>query len=172
VHAGAALGAMVGIARAARSPASETAVLAAGAWSIWLLAPPGPWRWGALAALGLGWAGLVARVARGRRTALVVGALLALVAAVGLATGPFAWLARAALAAAAVVGLAAFLRGWANGWLALGAAAATALAASSGGALGPVLAMLVAGMATTAVSWVALRAARAADRESESAAIW
>lgn len=169
VHAAVSVATMIGIARAARSPVSETALLAACAWSVWLLAPGGPWRWGALIALGVAWALLAGRVAAGRRTAIVAGTSLALLAGVGLSTGPWAWPARAALAGAAGAGLVAFLRGRANGWLALSAAAATALAASvAGSTLGPALAMLVSGLSTTVVSWVALRAARAPKPSGET----
>ena len=78
----------------------------------------------------------------------------------GWPAGPWAWPTRAGLAAVAVLGLGAFLRGRANYWLALGAGAATALAASvAGDVVGPALALLVGGLATMAVSWVALRSA-------------
>ena len=59
------------------------------------------------------------------------------------------------------MGLGLFLRGRANYWLALGAGAATALAASvAGDVVGPSLALLVGGLATMVVSWIALRSAR------------
>ena len=54
-----------------------------------------------------------------------------------------------------------FLRGWANPWLALGAGAATALAASVAGAvIGPALALVFGGLATMIVSAIALRGTR------------
>ena len=87
--------------------------------------------------------------------------MLALASAVGLAQGSWSWPVRGALAAVAVAGLGLFLRGRANHWLALGAGAATALAASvAGGVLGPALALLVGGLATMGVSAIALRGTR------------
>ncbi len=131
------------------------------AWAAWVVVPPGPGTWAFLAGLGVVWAGLGMRWARGRRTAMGLGAALALVASVGMAAGPWAWPTRAALAAAAILGLGAFLRGRANYWLALGAGAATALAASvAGDVVGPALALLLGGLATMVVSWIALRSAR------------
>ena len=60
-----------------------------------------------------------------------------------------------------VLGLVAFVRGRGNLWLARGAGASTALAASVAGAVvEPAIALLVGGLATMAVSWVALRSAR------------
>ena len=145
----------------ARTPVSESGLLAALAWSAWVVVPPGPGTWAFLVGVGVAWGVLGMRVARGRRTAMAVGVGLALVASVGMAGGPWAWPTRAALAAVAVLGLVAFLRGRANHWLALGAAAATALAASvAGDVVGPALALLVGGLATMAVSWIALRSAR------------
>jgi hypothetical protein len=92
---------------------------------------------------------------------MALGAALALVASVGMAAGPWAWPTRAALAAVAILGLGAFLRGRANYWLALGAGAATALAASvAGHVVGPALALLLGGLATMVVSWVALHGTR------------
>ncbi len=146
---------------AARSPLSETALLASLAWAVWVLVPPGPGTWAGLVGLGVAWVALGARVARGSRTAAVAGALVALTAAVGLADGPWTWWVRAALAGVAAFGLGAFLRGWANPWLALGAGAATALAASVAGAvIGPALALVVGGLATMIVSAIALRGTR------------
>ena len=49
---------------------------------------PGPGTWAVLVGLGVAWAGLGMRWARGRRTAMVLGAALALVASVGMAGGP------------------------------------------------------------------------------------
>lgn len=145
----------------ARTPVSESGLLAAVAWSAWVVVPPGPGTWAFLVGAGIAWGVLGMRVARGRRTAMALGVGLALVASVGMAGGPWAWPTRAALAATAVLGLVAFLRGRANHWLALGAAAATALAASvAGDVVGPALALLVGGLATMAVSWIALRSAR------------
>ncbi|HYN55888.1 MAG TPA: hypothetical protein VES03_01700 [Motilibacterales bacterium] len=155
--------AMVLVNLVARTPVSESGLLGALAWSAWIAVPPGPGTWALLVGLGVAWGAVGMRVARGRRTAMVVGAALALVASVGMAAGPWAWPTRAALAAVAVLGLGAFLRGRANHWLALGAAAATALAASvAGDVVGPALALLVGGLATMAVSWIALRSARRA----------
>jgi hypothetical protein len=86
---------------------------------------------------------------------------LALGAAVGLAQGQWAWPVRGALTALVAVGLIRFLRGGEGAWLALGAGAATALAGSwAGGTLGPVVALILAGMATMAVSGIALRSTR------------
>jgi hypothetical protein len=145
----------------ARTPLAETALLAAAAWAAWLVVPAGPAIWVVLVGLGAAWALAGTRCARGRRTAAVAGTGLALVASVGLAAGPWAWWARAGLIALTIGGLGAFLRGHANHWLALGAGAATALAASVAGAtLGPALALLVGGLATMAVSGIALRSAR------------
>ena len=144
-----------------RTPVSEAGLLGALAWVAWVVVPPGPGTWAFLVGLGVVWAGLGVRWARGRRTSMVLGATLALVASVGMAAGPWAWPTRAGLAAAAVLGLGAFLRGRANYWLALGAGAATALAASvAGDVVGPALALLVGGLATMVVSWIALRSAR------------
>ncbi len=145
----------------ARSPLAECGLLLALAWAAWVVVPPGPGTWAVLAGLGVAWAALGSRWARGRRTAVVLGAGMALACSVGMATGPWAWPTRAALAVVAVVGLVAFLRGRANAWLALGAGAATALAASvAGDVVGPALALLVGGVATMVVSGVALRGAR------------
>lgn len=147
----------------ARTPVSESALLGALAWVAWVATPPGPGTWAVLVGLGAAWAaaGLGARWARGRRTALVLGSTLALLASVGMAAGPWAVPTRAALGVVVVLGLGGFLRGRANHWLALGAGAATALAASvAGDVVGPALALLVGGLATMAVSWIALRAAR------------
>jgi hypothetical protein len=145
----------------ARSPLSECGLLGALVWATWVVVPPGPGTWAFLMGLGVAWAGLGMRWARGRRTAMVLGASLALVASVGMAAGPWAWPTRAGQAAVAVVGLGAFLRGRANYWLALGAGAATALAASvAGDVVGPALALLLGGVATMVVSWIALRSAR------------
>ncbi len=145
----------------ARTPVSESGLLAAIAWSAWMVVPPGPGTWAFLAGLGVAWAGLGIRWARGQRTAGALGAGLALVASVGMSAGPWAWPTRAMLAAVAVIGLGAFLRGRPNWWLALGAGAATALAAAVAGELvGPVLALLIGGLATMVVSWIALRSAR------------
>ena len=145
----------------ARTPVSESGLLGALVWATWVVVPPGPGTWVFLMALGAVWAGLGMRWARGRRTAMVLGAALALVASVGMAAGPWAWPTRAGQAAVAVVGLGAFLRGRANYWLALGAGAATALAASvAGDVVGPALALLLGGVATMVVSWIALRSAR------------
>ncbi len=144
-----------------RTPVSEAGLLGALAWAAWVVVPPGPGTWAFLVGLGIVWAGLSVRWARGRRTSMILGATLALVASVGMAAGPWAWPTRAGLAAAAVLGLGAFLRGRANYWLALGAGAATALAASvAGDVVGPALAQLVGGVATMIVSWIALRSAR------------
>jgi hypothetical protein len=152
---------MFGVNLVSRTPVSESGLLGALAWAAWVVVPPGPGTWAFLVALGAAWAGLGMRGARGRRTAMVLGASLALVASVGMAAGPWAWPTRAGQAAVVVLGLGAFLRGRANHWLALGAGAATALAASvAGDVVGPALALLVGGLATMAVSWIALRSAR------------
>lgn len=144
-----------------RTPLSESGLLAAVAWSAWVVVPPGPGTWAFLVGLGVIWAVVGIRWARGRRTAGVLGAGLALVASVGMSAGPWAWPTRAMLAGVVVLGLGAFLRGRPNWWLALGAGAATALAAAvAGDVVGPVLALLVGGLATMAVSWIALRSAR------------
>jgi hypothetical protein len=161
VQAGAAALAMLVVCVIARTPLSELALLGALAWGAWLLAPPGPATWAVLVGLGVGWVLLAARGARGRRTAAVSGSVLALVSSVGLAQGSWAWPVRGALAAVALAGLGMFLRGGPNPWLALGAGAATALAASvAGGVLGPALALLVGGLATMGVSAIALRGTR------------
>ncbi len=153
--------AMVVVNLVARTPVSEAGLLACAAFAAWVVVPPGPGTWAFLVGLGVVWAGIGVRWARGRRTALVLGAVLALVASVGMAAGPWAWPTRAVQAGAAVVGLGLFLRGRANHWLALGAGAATALAASvAGDVVGPSLALLVGGLATMVVSWIALRSAR------------
>ena len=131
----------------ARTPVSESGLLGALAWATWVVVPPGPGTWAFLVGLGVG-------VGRARACAgpgaagrpMVLGAALALVASVGMAAGPWAWPTRAGLAAVAVLGLGAFLRGRANYWLALGAGAATALAASvAGDVVGPALALLLGG---------------------------
>ena len=160
-RAGGVVVAMLVVNLVARTPVSESGLLGALVWATWVVVPPGPGTWVFLMALGAVWAGLGMRWARGRRTAMVLGAALALVASVGMAAGPWAWPTRAGQAAVAVVGLGAFLRGRANYWLALGAGAATALAASvAGDVVGPALALLLGGVATMAVSWIALRSAR------------
>ena len=144
----------------ARTPLSETLLLAALAWSAWAAVPPGPGTWAFLVGAGTVWAVLGMRWARGRRIAVVAGAGLALVASVGMASGPWGWPTRAALAVLAVAGLGAFVRGRANAWLALGAAASTALAASvAGEVVQPAIALLAGGLATMAVSGIALRSA-------------
>jgi hypothetical protein len=153
--------AMVVVNLVARTPASEAGLLTCLAAATWVVVPPGPGTWAFLVGLGVVWAGVGFRWARGRRTALVLGAVLALVASVGMAAGPWAWPTRAVLAGVVIVGLGLFLRGRANYWLALGAGAATALAASvAGDVVGPALALLVGGLATMVVSWIALRSAR------------
>jgi hypothetical protein len=153
--------AMVLVNLVARTPASEAGLLACLAGATWVVVPPGPGTWAFLLGLGVLWAVIGSRWARGRRTALVLGAGVALVASVGMAAGPWAWPTRAVLGAVAIVGLGLFLRGRANYWLALGAGAATALAASvAGDVVGPALALLVGGLSTMAVSWIALRSAR------------
>jgi hypothetical protein len=162
-HVAAAVIGMAAVAGIARSPVSETALLVALGWATWVLVPAGPWTWAGLVGLGALWALLGVRYARGRRTAAVAGSGLALVASVGLAQGAWALPVSVVLAGLVVAGLAAFLRGWANHWLALGAGSATALAASVAGArLGPALALLLGGLATMAVSGIALRSARRA----------
>ena len=161
VHAVLSVVVMLGVCLVARAPVAELGLLAAGAWSVWLLVPPGPVLWAALVGLGALWAGVGARWARGRRTAAVSGCALALLASIGLAQGAWAWPVRGGVAAVAALGLVRFLRGGGNAWLALGAGSATALAASVAGArLGPALALLVGGLATMGVSGVALRSAR------------
>jgi hypothetical protein len=158
--AGAAVLALLLVCVVARTPLSETALLGSLAWSAWLLAPSGAATWAALVGLGMAWVAVAVRVARGRRTAAVSGALLALACSVGLAQDSWAWPVRAALAAVVAAGLVMFLRGGPNAWLALGAGGAAALAASvAGGLLGPALALLVGGLATMTVSGIALRAA-------------
>lgn len=162
-HGVVAVGSLMLVALVARSPLAETAVLAALAWAVWILVPPGWATWAGLAGLGVAWVLVAGRYGRGRRTAAVAGSVLALAASVGLSEGAWAWGVRSGLAALTVGGLVAFLRGWANHWLALGAGSATALAASvAGAALGPALALLIGGLATMAVSAIALRAARRA----------
>lgn len=153
-----ALGSALACAAAAHTPLSETGLLAALAWSVWLLVPAGPALWAGLVGLGATWVVVGTRWARGRRTAGMAGSVLALAAGVALASGPWAWPARAGLAVVMALGLVRFFRGGANHWLALGAAAATALAAAvAGDVLGPALALLVGGVATTGVSALALR---------------
>lgn len=152
--------AMLAVNLIARTPVSEAGLLGSLVWAAWVAVPPGPGTWALLMGVGVAWAALGVRWARGRRTAMVLGSALALVASVGMASGPWAWPTRAGLAAVSVLGLGAFLRGRANYWLALGAGAATALAASvAGDVVGPALALLVGGLATMTVSWVALRSA-------------
>lgn len=152
--------AMVAVNLISRTPLSETALLVALAWGAWILVPAGQGTWAFLVVLGALWAAVGFRWARGGRTAGALGAALALVASVGLAAGPWAWPTRAGLAVTAVLCLATFVRGGANHWLALGAGASTALAASVAGVVvGPVVALLVGGLATMAVSWIALRTA-------------
>jgi hypothetical protein len=159
-----AIGAVLGmllVVVVARTPLAELGLLAAMAWAVWVGVPVGAWTWVGLTGLGAAWALLGVRLARGRRTAVVAGVALALVGAVGMALGAMAWPVRALVATLAVTGLVAFLRGGAGHWLALGAASATALAASvAGGQLGPAPALLVGGLATMAVSAIALRGAR------------
>ena len=153
--------AMAGGCAVARTPLSETGLLGALAWAVWALVPVGPGTWWCLVGLGVAWAGLGLRLARAPRTAVTTGTALALVASVGLAQGQWAWPVRGALLALAVVGLGRFLRGGANGWLALGVGAAMALSgAVAGGALSPALTLMVAGVTTMAVSGLALRGAR------------
>lgn len=148
---------------AARTALSETALLGSLAWLTWVVLPDRPARWAAVLALGVAWVLAGVRWAAGRRTAAVAGASVALAAGVGVAVGPWAWPARLGLAVVAVLGLGAFLKGRANYWLALGAASATALAASvAGDVVSPALALLIGGLATMAVSGVALRHARRA----------
>jgi hypothetical protein len=155
------VGAMIVVNVVARTPVSESGLLGALVWATWVVVPAGPGTWAFLVGLGVVWAGLGVRWARGRRVSMVLGAALGLVASVGMAVGPWAWPTRAGLAVVAILGLGAFLRGRANYWLALGAGAATALAASvAGDVMGPALALLVGGLATMAVSWIALRSAR------------
>lgn len=144
----------------ARTPVSEVVLLMAVAVSAWTVVPPGRGTLAFLTGLGVVWMVLGMRWARGRRTAAVAGAGLALVASVGLAVGPWTWPVRAGLGAVAILGLGAFMRGRANSWLALGAGASTALAASvAGDVVGPAVALLVGGLATMTVSWIALRSA-------------
>lgn len=159
---------------AGRSPLSETWLLAGLAWAAWLLVPRGPVAWTVLTAIGAGWAlaacgPWVVRGRtllpphghlRGRRTALVVGPGLALLGGVALAMGPWAWPARLALLLVAGAAFTMFRRGAANHWLALAAGSGTALvAAVAGDVLGPALALLMGGVATMALSWLALRSA-------------
>ncbi len=161
VAAVAAAVAMLAVTAVARTPLAETGLLISLAWTAWVVAPPGPGTWAFLAGLAVVWAGLGYRWARGGRTAVLVGVSLALACSVGMATGPWAWPTRAVLAVAAAVGLGAFLRGRANAWLALGAGAATALAASvAGDVVGPALALLIGGVSTMVVSGAALRGVR------------
>ncbi len=91
----------------ARTPVSESALLWALAWAVWVATPPGPGTWAALVGLGAAWAaaGFGAGWARGRRTALVLGSTLALLASVGMAAGPWAVPTRVALATVVVLGL-------------------------------------------------------------------
>jgi hypothetical protein len=164
VHGVGCLLGMLLVAVVARTPLAELGVLAAGAWAAWVLAPAGAWTWVALAGLGAAWALLGWRLARGRRTAVVAGTALALLGSVGMAQGALAWPVRGVLAALAVAGLVVFLRGGPSPWLALGAGSATALAAAAAGnQLGPAPALLVGGLATMAVSAIALRSARRSD---------
>lgn len=156
--AGVAVLATLGCAAAARTPLSESGLLLALGWAAWLVVPAGPALWAGLAGLGVAWVLLGARWARGRRTSGVAGSLVALAAAVPLASGAWAWPTRAALATVMVVGLVRFLRGGAPRWLALAAGCALAVAvAVAGELLGPALALLVGGVATMGVSWLALR---------------
>ena len=158
--AGVAVLATLGCAAAARTPLSESGVLLALGWAAWLVVPAGPALWAGLAGLGVAWVLLGARWARGRRTSGVAGSLLSLAAAVPLASGAWAWPTRAALATVMVAGLVRFLRGGAPRWLALAAGCALAVAvAVAGELLGPALALLVGGVATMGVSWLALRSA-------------
>ncbi len=150
---------MVLVCRIARTPASESGVLAASVWGVWVLAPAGAGCWLGLAALGMAWVLLGTRWAQGPHTARVTGTLLALCAAVGLAQGEWKWAVALVLAGLSVTGLVMFVRGGPNHWLALGAASATALAGSITGGQGPLLALAVGGLATMLVSGIALRSA-------------
>lgn len=144
----------------ARSPLSESALLCCLGWVAWITVPPGPWRWAALLGLGALWAAFGMRWARGRWAAGALGAGLALASAVPLAEGGAQWPVRTGLGALAGFGLVAFMRGRANYWLALGAGASTALAASvARDFVGPGPGLLIGGLATMAVSWIALRTA-------------
>jgi hypothetical protein len=144
----------------ARSPVSESALLGCLGWLGWVTVPPGAGRWAALVGLGVIWATWGMRWARGRWVAGGLGAGLALAASVPLAEGGWEWPVRAGLSAVAAFGLVAFARGRANYWLALGAGAGTALAASVARDLvGPGPGLLIGGLATMAVSWIALRTA-------------
>jgi hypothetical protein len=160
IHAVLAVGMLLAVCAIARTALSEVALLGSLAWSVVLLAPIGPATWTMLVVLGALWALLAWRGARGKRTAAVSGAVLVLVASVGLAQGSWAWPVRGALATLIVACLVVFARGGPNYWLALGAGAAAALAASvAGGILGPALALLVGGLSTMVVSAIALRTA-------------
>lgn len=153
--------AMLGVCVIARSALAELGLLVACAWAVWLVVPPGPATWACLVGLGAVWALAGRRWARGRRTAALAGAAVALMASIALAQGTWAWPVRGGLAALVLIGLLMFVRGGSNAWLALGAGSATALAAAVAGAsLGPALALLVGGAATMLVSGIALRSAR------------
>lgn len=154
---------LVGVNLVARTPFSETLLLGSICWLAWLTLPWRPGLWLVLAGLGVLWLLAGQRLGRGPRTAAVAGCTVALAAGAALAAEPDAWVARGVLAAVTAVGLGLFRAGRANYWLALGAAAATALAAAvAAAALSPAPALMIGGLATMAVSGVALRAARPA----------
>jgi hypothetical protein len=157
-HALAAVALLTAVNAVARAAFSETALLAALTWLGWVALPAGSGLWLGLVALGVGWAGLGLNYARGRRTAAAAGAALALTAAAALAAQPGAWVARAVLAVTTGAALGAFRTGRPPYWLALGAAAACALAAGTAAdALSPAPALLAGGLAMMAVSGIALR---------------
>ena len=152
---------------------SETLLLAALCWLAWVALPSGTALHLGLACLGSAWVVAGRRWARGPRTAVVAGTLVALVSGTLLAAQPDAWIARGVLAVVVAWALWTFLSGSASAWLGLAAGAACALGAGIvADLLSPAPALLAGGLATMAVSAVALRATRAAqgDERAQSSA--
>ncbi len=158
----------VGVNAVARSALSETAVLL-GALAVLSGGDATNQRLGLLViALGAGWFALGVKVLRGRQTAVVCAAMVILLGLIVLAASPWQWPARIVIAVVTGGALVRFARGGGNPWLALGAAAATALGFSLAGAfLGPVVAVAAGGAATMVASWFALRGARRPVAPSE-----
>lgn len=146
---------------AAATAFSETLLLVALCWLAWVALPSGTVLHLGLACLGSAWVVAGRQWARGPRTAAVIGTLVALVGGTLLAAAPDAWIARGVLAVLAAWALWAFLSGAVSAWLGLAAGAACALSAGIvADLLSPAPALLAGGLATMAVSAVALRGAR------------
>ncbi|MGV1005079.1 MAG: hypothetical protein ACOYEV_10035 [Candidatus Nanopelagicales bacterium] len=145
----------------ARSALAESQLLFSGAGILVLAGLPGLVVGLGLAAGGVLWAYGGLRWLRGKRTAVVAGSSAALLGLLTLAAGPAQLAGRLAIASLGVAALIAFARGAANYWLALGATALTALAATvAGDYLGPVVAIAAGGAATMVASAVALLSVR------------